>query len=43
MSIAVRKTGKHMRVGISVKALYGDEGKIIGVEATFHYSAKTHV
>jgi hypothetical protein len=40
MTIAVHKTGKHIKVGISVKALYGDEGKIIGVEATFHQSAE---
>jgi hypothetical protein len=40
MSIAVHKTGKHMKIGISVKALYGEKGKIVGVEATFHQSAE---
>src|SRR5262249_1493768 len=40
MSIAVHKTGKQMKIGISVKALYGEKGKIVGVEATFHQSAE---
>jgi PAS domain S-box-containing protein len=37
-TIAVHKTGKLVKLPISVKALYGDDKKIMAVEATFHPS-----
>jgi len=37
-SIAVHKEGNLVKLQISVKALYGDDNKIIAVEATFHPS-----
>ena len=35
---AVHKTGQLVKLQISVKALYGDDKKIMAVEATFHPS-----
>jgi PAS domain S-box-containing protein len=37
-TIAVHKTGKLVRLQISVKALYGDDKKMMAVEATLHPS-----
>ena len=37
-SIAVHKEGKLVKLQISVKALYGDDNKIMAVEATIHPS-----
>ena len=33
---AMHKTGKLMKVPVSVKAIYGADKKIVAVEATFH-------
>jgi PAS domain S-box-containing protein len=35
---AVHKTGQLVKLPISVKAVYGDDRKIMAVEATFHPS-----
>ena len=37
-TVAVHKTGQLVKLPISVKALYGDDKKIMAVEATFHPS-----
>ncbi len=37
-TIAVHKTGQLVKLPISVKAVYGDDKKIMAVEATFHPS-----
>ncbi len=37
-TIAVHKTGQLVKLPISVKALYGDDKKIMAVEATLHPS-----
>jgi PAS domain S-box-containing protein len=37
-TIAVHKTGKHMNLPISVKAIYGEDKQVAAVEATFYPS-----
>ena len=37
-TIAVHKTGKHMNLPISVKAIYGEDKEVAAVEATFYPS-----
>ena len=37
-TIAVHKTGKHMSLPISVKAIYGEDKEVAAVEATFYPS-----
>jgi PAS domain S-box-containing protein len=37
-AIAVHKTGKHMKLLISVKAIYGEDKEVAAVEATFYPS-----
>jgi hypothetical protein len=34
-TIAVHKTGKHMNLPISVKAIFGEDKEVAAVEATF--------
>src|SRR5215467_14743898 len=36
--VAVHKTGKHMNIPISVKAIYGEDKEVAAVEATFYPS-----
>ena len=40
-TIAMHKTGMFMNVPISVKAVYGEDKKIVSVEATFYPSLAT--
>ena len=37
-TIAVHKTGKHMNLPISVKAIYGEDKEVAAVESTFYPS-----
>jgi len=38
-TIAVHKTGKEMKLPISVQAIHGEDKEIVAVEATFHPSS----
>ena len=38
-TIAVHKSGEHMKVPISVKAIYGENEEIVAVQATFYPSS----
>jgi PAS domain S-box-containing protein len=38
ITIALHKTGKHIKLPISVKAVHGEDKEIVAVEATFYPS-----